>query len=194
MNDTTTPRRLTHTLATIAAAALLAACADQTPLGPDAQPTVHLQPSRAAAGPDLGSCDRLRPPAGSTFGFHTYARGVQIYRWTGSAWAPVGPRADLFADAGGRGKVGIHYAGPYWESLSGSKVKGAVLDRCTPNADAIDWLLLSGTPEGGAGVFQRVTFIQRVNTAGGKAPSTPGTIGEVREVPYTTEYYFYRTP
>ena len=38
-----------------------------------------------------------------------------------------------------------------------------------------------------------MTYIQRVNTVGGNAPTDPGDfVGEVVEVPYTAEYYFYR--
>ena len=195
--NTTASLRLKHPFAAIVAAALLAACADQTPVAPDHAPTLRAERTAAppaAVGPELaGACEKLRAPAGTTFGFHVFARGVQIYRWNGGSWAPVGPSAELFADAGGRGLVGIHYAGPYWESLSGSKVKGALLERCpAAESDAIDWLSLTGTPEGGPGVFSRVTFIQRVNTTGGKAPSSGGALNEVREVPYTAEYYFYR--
>ena len=45
----------------------------------------------------------------------------------------------------------------------------------------------------GSGIFSKVTFIQRVNTVGGLAPSTPGAFdGEIKESAYTAEYYFYR--
>lgn len=89
--------------------------------------------------------------------------------------------------------MGIHYAGPTWESESGSKVVGAVVDRCTPDPDAIPWLLLRATGSEGPGIFHRATFIQRVNTVGGLAPAEPGEfVGEVAEVPYAAEYYFYR--
>ena len=38
-----------------------------------------------------------------------------------------------------------------------------------------------------------MTYIQRVNTAGGLPPTDPGPfIGAEEEVPYTAEYYFYR--
>jgi hypothetical protein len=38
-----------------------------------------------------------------------------------------------------------------------------------------------------------VTYIHRVATTGGLAPSMPGaSIGAVAEIPYTAEYYFYR--
>jgi hypothetical protein len=34
-----------------------------------------------------------------------------------------------------------------------------------------------------------------VNTVGGKAPAAGGShSGEVKEVPYTAEYYFYHAP
>jgi hypothetical protein len=143
--------------------------------------------------PDLGDCQDLRVPAGHKVAFRAYAEGVQVYRWTGTSWAFVGPEALLYAGAGGDGPVGIHYAGPTWESASGSTVVGTVLERCTPDADAIPWLLLGAVSSAGPGIFHRVTFIQRVNTVGGLAPADPGDFpGEVARVPYTADYYFYR--
>jgi hypothetical protein len=45
--------------------------------------------------------------------------------------------------------------------------------------------------EGGPGIFANTTFIQRVNTVGGKSPSTDGTfVGQVAKVPYTADYFF----
>jgi hypothetical protein len=151
------------------------------------------RPQVTVAPADLGACPDLEPPAGAELTFHAYAVGVQIYRWDGEAWAFVAPEADLYADAGGNGHVGIHYAGPTWESTSGSAVLGRVAHRCTPDPDAIPWLSLDAVSSHGPGVFDGVTFIQRVNTVGGKAPATPGTVvGGVTRVPYTAEYYFYR--
>lgn len=143
---------------------------------------------------DLGACENLRVPAGSKHAFHVYAKGVQIYRWNGTSWIFVAPGAALFADAAGKSTVGLHYSGPTWMSVSGSKVVGTVLDRCTPDPDAIPWLLLGAVSNDGPGVFHRVTRIQRVNTVGGNAPTDPGSfIGDVVRVPYTAEYFFYRT-
>jgi hypothetical protein len=143
--------------------------------------------------PDLGDCQHLQVPAGNKVAFHVYAEGVQIYRWDGMMWNFVAPDALLFADAGERGEVGFHYAGPTWESVSGSKVVGTVLERCTPDIEAIPWLLLRAVSSDGPGVFHRVTFIQRVNTVGGIVPTNPGEfLGQLQEVPYTTEYFFYR--
>src|SRR5687767_5795833 len=186
---TNTPMlRFKHSLSAAVAALVLAACADTTLVAADKGPDDSTPPSlntAALAGPELGSCDNLQPPTGATLGLRVYARGVQTYRWNGQAWAPAGPKAELFADAGEHATIGTHYAGPYWESLNGSKVKGAVLDKCTVDANAIDWLALSATPEGARGVFSRVVFIQRVNTVGGKAPTSSGSLGEVTEVPYS---------
>jgi len=142
-------------------------------------------------GPDLGDCPNLH--ADGNVAFHVYAEGVQIFRWSGTSWVFVAPEALLFADAEGHGVVGTHYAGPTWQSLSGSKVVGAVIERCTPDPAAIPWLLLRAVASDGPGIFRRVTFIQRVNTLGGLAPSDPGDfVGEEARVPYTAAYFFYR--
>jgi hypothetical protein len=145
--------------------------------------------------PDLPApaCDSLQVPAGNKVAFHAYAAGVQIYRWDGHTWAFIAPAAVLYADAGHHGKVGIHYAGPTWESNSGSKVVGARLAGCTPDSTAIPWLKLGAASTQGPGPFDGVSFVQRVNTVAGLAPSAPGgTVGEEADVPYTAEYYFYR--
>jgi Protein of unknown function (DUF3455) len=182
--STTHAFRLHPLNVTLAALALLLlACV--APAGAD--------PGNDNRAPDLGDCQNLQVPAGNKVAFHVYAEGVQIYRWNGTSWIFLAPEAVLFANAGGDGVVGIHYAGPTWESVSGSKVRGTVLERCTPDPDAIPWLLLGAVFNEGPGVFRRVTFIQRVNTVGGNAPTDPGDVpDEVARVPYTTEYFFYR--
>jgi hypothetical protein len=140
------------------------------------------------------TCDNIQVPPGNEGGFHVYAKGVQIYRWNGASWGFVAPEARLFADPNYQAEIGIHYAGPHWESYSGSKVKASRVEGCpSPDPNAIDWLLLRAVETTGPGVFSSVTYIQRVNTTGGKAPATPGSsVGEVINVPYTAVYYFYR--
>ena len=145
--------------------------------------------------PDLPSplCDRVQVEAGNKVAFHVYALGVQIYRWNGVSWVFVAPLARLFADPEYHGEVGIHYAGPTWESNSGGKVIASRLEGCAPEPTAIAWLLLQMVSSEGPGIFDGVTFIQRVNTAGGLPPSGPGPfVGAEEEVPYTAEYCFYR--
>ena len=143
--------------------------------------------------PDLSAYPKLKVDAGHKVAFHACAAGVQVYRWNGTSWAFVGPEALLFADEDGNWVVGIHYGGPTWESNSGSTVVAAVAERATPDPDAIDWLKLKATASDGPGIFDGVTFIQRVNTVGGKAPADAGDfVGEEARVPYLAEYFFYR--
>lgn len=138
-------------------------------------------------------CDSLQIPPGNEVAFHAYALGVQIYKWNGSSWDFVAPMANLFADANYQGKVGTHYAGPTWQSNSGSNVVARRLTGCVPDPTTIPWLKLQAVSTEGPGIFSQVTYIQRVNTAGGQAPTTPGAfIGAEARVPYTAEYYFYR--
>lgn len=145
--------------------------------------------------PELpAQCSELQVQEGHRLAFRTYAVGVQVYRWNGTSWAFVAPIANLYATPDFRGPLGFHYAGPTWESRNGNNnVVGRRVAGCSVDPTAIDWLLLEAASNEGHGQFGRVTFIQRINTAAGRAPSTPGTtIGEEVRVPYTTEYYFYR--
>jgi hypothetical protein len=185
---------LRHSLVAVAALALLAGCADDSPVGPAATLATASGSDTNQRAVDLGTCDSLSVPTGSRLAFHAYARGTQVYRWDGTGWILVGPSASLFADADGIGVVGTHYAGPTWQSTSGSTVVGAVSKRCSASPDAIQWLLLRAVSSEGPGVFEGVTHIQRVNTAGGKAPTEAGALGEVRKIAYTAEYFFYRGP
>ena len=138
-------------------------------------------------------CSVIEAPAGNKLSFQTYALGVQIYRWNGSAWVFVAPQANLYADAGFLGQVGTHYEGPTWESNSGGTVVAGRVDGCTPETSAIPWLLLKMVSTDGKGPFGKTIYIQRVNTVGGLPPSAPGTFaGQEQRIPYTAEYFFYR--
>ena len=136
--------------------------------------------------------ERLRVEAGNKVAFHAFGVGVQIYRWSGTSWVFVAPEAVLYANAGDDGEIGIHFGGPTWQSNSGSKVVGTKIQECTPDPDAIAWLLLRAASAEGPGIFGKVTFIQRVNTVGGNAPNVPGEfLGQMARVPYTADYFFY---
>jgi hypothetical protein len=140
-------------------------------------------------------CELLAAPEGHEVANRVYAVGVQIYRWNGSAWAFVAPEAGLFANKNYRGVVGSHYGGPTWESVSGSMVASLATTAipCTPDPTAIPWLRLTAVSNSGPGIFEGVTYIQRVNTVGGIRPTEPGTaIDQEVRIPYTTEYYFYK--
>jgi hypothetical protein len=150
-------------------------------------------PGQDNRAPELtGAATNLVVPAGHKVHFRCDAAGVQIYTndVARSAWVFKAPEAVLFGADGNM--VGIHYAGPTWESKSGSTAVGRVVTNA-PAANTIPWLLLEARTAAGPGILESTTYIQRVNTAGGRAPATPPSPsdGEVR-VPYTAEYYFYR--
>jgi hypothetical protein len=142
-------------------------------------------------------------PAGVTPIHHFHATGDQVYTCTATttgdtttySWILKAPDARLFDSCGTA--VAKHYAGPTWESLAdGSKVVGARLAGVTPDATAIPWLLLQGTPSG-TGIFSAVTYVQRVETVAGLAPTTTcdaGYAGTDKPVAYSAEYYFFTGP
>lgn len=178
-------------------AALASACANDTPVSPVAAARGVATLGDVSDGnrlPDLSACPTLAAPAGSTLLLHAFGIGFQVYHWNGTSWGAPTPSATIYADAGGNGQVATHFAGPSWESNSGSTVVGTVLNRCTVDPASIQWLSLTAVPSGN-GLFAGVTFIQRLNTAGGLAPATAGTtIGQEARVPYTADYLFYDAP
>src|SRR5262245_50981159 len=135
--------------------------------------------------------DEIAVDSGNKVHFHGFGVGVQIYTWNGSSWAVAVPEATLYDDEGN--VVASHFAGPSWQSNSGSLVVGTVIPpRVTVDTNAIPWLRLSAVSQG-PGIFADTTFVQRVNTTGGLAPSVAGTmIGQVARMPYTADYFFYR--
>ncbi|HMI88533.1 MAG TPA: DUF3455 domain-containing protein [Polyangiaceae bacterium] len=139
----------------------------------------------------------LAVPPGNKLRFDYDAIGVQIYGCdataTGYGWVFRAPEANLY---GKKGKLAAtHYAGPTWQANDGSTVVGAKLaESPAPDATAIPWLLLGATSHAGQGRMTDVTYIQRLETTGGKAPTTgcdAAHVGDTARVGYTATYYFY---
>ena len=107
-------------------------------------------------------------------------------------WAFVGPMATLYgAD---RKAVGKYYAGPTWEAGDGSKVSGKQLAVAPASPGNIPLQWVKAEPAMGAGAMTGVSYIQRLNTKGGVAPSTPcdaTTKGQRQQVAYEADYVFY---
>jgi Protein of unknown function (DUF3455) len=144
--------------------------------------------------------ENLKPPAGEAVLLKASGRGKQIYACQavpGNAarfdWVLEKPQAELL-DARGK-RIGRHYEGPTWEASDGSKVVGEVQQRApAPHAGAVPWLLLKAKTTQGAGIFGRVTYIQRVGTVGGAAPAEgcdSSHTGREVAIDYQAEYYFY---
>jgi hypothetical protein len=143
--------------------------------------------------------EALAVPEGNKLAFVLQAEGVQIYDCKAAAdgsagWVFRAPEADLF---GHRGRLaGSHYAGPTWEALDGSTVVASRVAGASVDATAIPWLLLQAVSHTGNGRMSKVTYIQRVSTTGGLAPSAgcdQTQLGAVAEVDYTADYNFYQT-
>jgi len=185
INETPAVRRLgTHGLTALSANKVIA-IAVALLLGRSL--AAHASDNRAPVVPTA-----IAVPAGNQVHFHGFGQGVQMYTWNGSNWGSAVPEATLF-DARGN-VVAIHFAGPTWEGNDGSQVVGsAVPPTVTVDTNAIPWVLLRGVSTTGPGVLADTTFIQRLNTSGGKSPSTNGAVvGEVARIPYTADYFFYR--
>jgi Protein of unknown function (DUF3455) len=86
-----------------------------------------------------------------------------------------------------------------WAQVFNNDVVIAGTDASCPNTGSIACLLLQsiGTDVGPAGgnFMTQVTFVQRLNTAGGSAPQDgcveAKDVGKQTLVPYTADYYFY---
>ena len=134
--------------------------------------------------------------------FKAHASGVQVYTCKAGppkdgvpayAWVLKGPEAVLSGPDGAR--IGRHYAGPTWEADDGSKVVGGPLASAA-SPGSVPWLLLAAKSTHGRGRFSKVTYVERVFTAGGVAPKSADAAqaGTEARVPYTATYVFYGRP
>ena len=159
-------------------------------------------------------------PEGATPYLRTHALGTQNYACvatgSGLAWRFVGPQATLFVTVFGfEQQVTTHFLSPNpeeanvaratWQaSFDSSRVWARatqiVDDAATIGAGNIPWLLLqragaSRGPTGGS-LLSQASFIQRIHTSGGVAPSTGCSqstdVGALVLVPYSTDYVFFR--
>jgi len=138
-------------------------------------------------------------PSGNVAVLEVFAEGVQIYACQANPnnaslfeWTFRAPEAILMNEDGET--VGTHYAGPSWEGNDGSKVVGeARANAPSPDPNAIPWLLLQARSNEGAGLLSSITYVQRIDTAGGRTPATGcdrTNSGRDLRVPYTATYVF----
>jgi uncharacterized protein DUF3455 len=82
-----------------------------------------------------------------------------------------------------------------WAVAVGSIAAGSDPASC-PNDGAIPCLLLQsiGNQRGptGGNLLAKATFVQRLNTRGGAAPTAACAVGQTQLVGYTADYFFYR--
>jgi hypothetical protein len=158
----------------------------------------------------------IQVPAGNKAFLEGHGIGTQNYvclpAGPGFAWTLLTPQATLFRD--NDKQVTTHFFSPNpsengairatWQhSQDTSTVWGQVIQ---PSSDphfvapgAIPWLLLQvvGAEDGSTGdnTLAATTYIQRLNTLGGSAPSSGCSmstdVGRKAFVPYTADYFFY---
>ena len=144
---------------------------------------------------------QVTPPIGNQAAFTLSASGDLTYECRAVAdqpgtfaWTFAGPNAKLW-DAGKK-EAGRYYAGPTWEAADGSKVTGTQLAVAPGTAGAIALQLVQATTVTGDGVMAGVTYVQRLKTVGGVAPTTPacaaGNVGTKTTVPYAADYVFFK--
>jgi hypothetical protein len=161
--------------------------------------------------------DTIQVPEGNKAFLRGHAAGTQNYMClpsaSGFSWTLVGPRATLFNEDDRQ--ITTHFLSPNpiegglpratWQhSRDTSSVWArAIASSSDPGfvaSGAIPWLLLQvvGAAEGPAGGdrLTAATFIHRVNTVGGTAPSTgcaqSTDVGARAFVPYLADYIFYK--
>jgi hypothetical protein len=143
----------------------------------------------------------VRVPAGSQMAMKAVGVGEITYECRAKAgepgtfeWAFAGPMAKL-VDPNSNKEVGKYYAGPTWESTDGSKITGKQVAVAPSSSGNIPMQLVKTDPAMGNGAMAGVTYIQRVNTKGGVAPTEPcnmSVAGSKKQVPYQADYVFYK--
>lgn len=166
--------------------------------------------------------DKIQVPEGNEAFLLGHATGTQNYVCSpcdptkpncplGVAFTLFTPQATLFDDEGEQ--IITHFFSPnpvengiirptWQDSRDTSTVWASLVDSVIVRNDSIAWLLLNvkdtGTQVGptGGDRLTKTTFIQRVRTFGGLAPSTGCLssldLGRQEFVPYRSDYIFYK--
>jgi hypothetical protein len=151
---------------------------------------VAAEPAATATLASARTPSPVQVPDGNAVVAVFHAEGVQTYRCGADhALTQLEPAAVL-SDRRGR-PWALHTRGPTWVSIDdGSAVSGTPV-ASAPVPGAVPELLLRATAHRGQGIFGRVSYVQRLRTHGGVAPSGPCTPGSQVSVPYSAVYAFY---
>ncbi|UUZ68739.1 DUF3455 domain-containing protein [Polaromonas sp. P2-4] len=184
MSSTTTAATSVASVASVLALTLLAACGSMQPR--------YSQAMLPAA---------VQVPAGNRVAMETVGVGEITYQCSPRKdmagqfeWVFVGPDARL-NDRSGK-QVGKYYGPPAtWESMDGSRLTATQIAVAPNGTGNIPTQLVKANPATGRGAMSGVTYIQRVDTKGGVAPTTPcaaDNVGAKQVVQYQADYIFYK--
>lgn len=148
-----------------------------------------------------GLPDAVKVPAGHKVAWETVGVGEITYECRAKAnqagafeWVFVGPKADL--NGRGGNKLGTYFGPPAtWAANDGSAVTGAQVAVAPAMAGSIPLQLVKANPATGMGAMNGTTYIQRVATQGGVAPSTACdgmAVGRKEVVRYQADYIFWK--
>jgi len=140
-------------------------------------------------------------PAGHEVALKTVGIGEITYECRAVAgmdstygWAFAEPSAVLW-DYYRTAVLGKYYGSPTWEASDGSKVTGKQVAISAVPGGNIPLQLVQANPTTGTGAMSGITYIQRINTVGGDAPTTPCTMasaGARQQVKYQADYVMYK--
>ena len=201
---------LTRVALSATAALLLAACASapSTPAGPTAPSGVVTPPAGPIGNvvplpsaeppprPSLGLFSRIKAPGSVEPAFELAATGVQIFRCepdqNGFHWVFRLPEAELRDN---RGHVLAHHGTGYsFEHADGSRLVGSIVGYdSADHGDSVPWLLLQMRSYG-QGEFEKVGYVQRIDTEGGMPPAqcSADQVNQILRVPFSANFVFYR--
>jgi hypothetical protein len=145
--------------------------------------------------------DAVKVPAGNKVALETVGVGEITYECRDKKdaagqfeWVFAGPAAVLNDRAGKQ--IGTYYGPPAtWQSMDGSKITATQLAVSPAGAGNIPLQLVKANPASGAGAMLGVTYIQRVATKGGVAPSSAcdaAAKGKKETVKYQADYIFWK--
>lgn len=156
-----------------------------------ALPSAHAQ---------TGVPDAIKVPDGHAISLETVGVGDITYECRDKANAPgqtewffVGPKAVL-NDRSGK-PVGNYFGPPAtWQAKDGSTVTGTQLAVAPAAKGDLPYQLVKANPAQGSGTMQGISYIQRLATRGGVAPSMDCTVqnkGAQQVVKYQADYVFW---
>ena len=128
-----------------------------------------------------------------------HAIGVQKYTCqVDGTWLFTDPEATLYKTTGVPKPIGSHFLNfvtgrPVWRLKDGSSVEAARTVSVSGGPGNIAWLLLQAVAAGSDGDrLTSTTWVQRLNTSGGVAPTGSCTLGDTIAVSYSADYFFWR--